>query len=130
MWRESSTGYFQDLIVDSPNVKGIKGLKINTNFRLKHLGYISKELVDKKAEIYRTVTVKESTLQEMYLRNERKIKWSDKRNSLKVILLNGFLNCIQISHYFPKILNRISRIINSRLQKPANHEASVGNEAV
>jgi hypothetical protein len=48
-------GHFQDLIIDSPNVKGIKGLKCNTNFRLKHLGYINKDLVDKKAEIYRAI---------------------------------------------------------------------------
>ena len=42
MWRENKSGYFQDLIIDSPNVKGIKGLKIGTNYRLKHLGYINK----------------------------------------------------------------------------------------
>ncbi|RYD74918.1 MAG: glycosyltransferase family 2 protein, partial [Sphingobacteriales bacterium] len=31
MWRENASGYFQDLIIDSPNVKGIKGLKKNTD---------------------------------------------------------------------------------------------------
>lgn len=55
MWRESPSGYFEDLIIDSPNVKGISGLMIRTNFRLKHTGYISKEIVDKKATLYRSI---------------------------------------------------------------------------
>ena len=126
MWREAPSGYFPDLIVDSPNVKGIKGLKVNTNFRLKHLGYISKELVDKKADVYRALhTVKETTLQEMYLRNERRIRWSDKRNSLQVILLNGLLNCIQVSHMFKKVYNRFIKVIIRKAQKPLPQNAQL-----
>jgi glycosyltransferase involved in cell wall biosynthesis len=127
MWKESATGYFQELVLDSPNVKGIKGLKVNTSFRLKHLGYISKELVDKKASIYRAieeVAVKESTLQEMYLRNERKIKWSDKRNSFRVVGLNMLLTCIQLTHLVPKLYHRVSGLIRNRLQKPVTETAA------
>ncbi len=112
MWREQPSGYFENKILDSPNVKGIKGIKMYTNFRLKHLGYISKDLVDKKAEIYRSVASGlEPTLQQMYLKNERPIKWIDDRNSLKVIWLNQLLTCIQTSHVFPKVAHRISKII-------------------
>ncbi len=128
MWRESPTGYFENKILDSPNVKGIKGLKMNTNFRLKHLGYISREIVDKKAAIYRGILTpaKESTLQEMYMRNERRIKWIDDRNSYQVILLNGLLNCIQVSHMFPKALKKISNIVRSRYQKHGSNSPSIG----
>lgn len=112
MWRENPAGHFQNLIIDSPNVKGIKGLKKNTNFRLKHLGYINKELVDKKAEIYRAIIPeKEETFQSMYLRGEREIKWVDNRNSMKVIMLNNLLNAIQLTHIVPKVINRVKRLI-------------------
>lgn len=115
MWREQPSGYFEDKILDSPNIKGIKGIKMPTNIRLKHLGYISKDLVDKKAEIYRGITTDiESTLQEMYLKNERPIKWIDDRNNVKVIMLNHFLTCIQLSHVFPKVIRKVSKLFNRR----------------
>jgi len=108
MWRENASGYFQDLIIDSPNVKGIKGLKRNTNFRLKHLGYINKELVDKKAEIYRAIIPeKEDIFQSMYLKGERPIKWDDNRNSAKTIVLNQVLNALQLAHIVPKVVRKV-----------------------
>ena len=119
MWRESSEGYFEDIVIDSPNVKGIKGLKWNTNFRLQHLGYISKELVDKKANIYRAIIPeKESILQEMYLKDEKKIKWHDERNNVQVILLNGLLNCLQAYHLCHKVYWRIVKLVNSKQMQP------------
>ena len=118
LWRENPSGYFENKILDSPNVKGIKGLKVYTNFRLKHLGYISKELVDKKAEIYRAIPgEREATLQGMYLKNEKPIRWSDKRNSPRVILLNGLLNVLLFKNLSVKALRKISKVITSRFQK-------------
>lgn len=111
MWRESPKGYFQNLIIDSPNVKGIKGFKSNTNFRLKHLGYISKELVDKKAEIYRAIIPeKEQIFQSMYLLGERPIKFDDNRKSLNTIILNQFLNFLQLTHIIPKVIRRVKKV--------------------
>ena len=114
MWREHASGYFQNLVIDSPNVKGIKGLQQNTNYRLKHLGYISKDLVDKKANIYRAIIPeKENILQEMYMRGERKIKWIDNRNSLKVRLLNALLTIIR----FTSIPRRAVRKLTASITK-------------
>ncbi|RNL53028.1 glycosyltransferase family 2 protein [Pedobacter jejuensis] len=111
MWRENKSGYFQDLIIDSPNVKGIKGLKSNTNFRIKHLGYINKELVDKKAEIYRAIIPeKEDIFQSMYLKGERPVKWEDNRKSVKTIMMNQLLNALQLTHIFPKVIRRARSI--------------------
>jgi glycosyltransferase involved in cell wall biosynthesis len=124
MWLEQPSGYFEDKILDSPNVKGIKGIKMPTNFRLKHLGYIDKDLVDKKAEIYRGITTDiETTLQEMYLKNERPIKWIDNRNSMKVILLNHFLTCIQVKNMVPKVISRVSKLLSRRSE--AQNSATV-----
>jgi glycosyltransferase involved in cell wall biosynthesis len=112
MWRENPSGHFQDVIIDSPNVKGISGLKKNTNFRLKHLGYINKELVDRKAEIYRAIIPeKEEIFQSMYLQGEKEIKWVDDRNSIKVIMLNNLLNAIQLTHIVPKVIRRVKKLI-------------------
>jgi len=109
MWRENPAGYFQDLIIDSPNVKGITGLNVGTNFRLKHLGYINKEIVDKKADLYRSIIPdKEDIFQSMYLNGEKKIKWVDDRNSFKVVGLNVLLSFIQLSHLFPKVKNKLA----------------------
>lgn len=108
MWRENPSGYFQNLIIDSPNVKGIKGLKYNTNFRLKHLGYINKELVDKKADIYRQIIPeKEDIFQSMYLKGERPIKWIDERHHVKTVMLNQVLNVLQMTHLIPKVIRKI-----------------------
>ena len=129
MWRESPMGYFENFILDSPNIKGITGLKMNTNFRLKHLGYISKELVDKKKEIYLEVIAEEKkeSLNQMYLSNEKPIRWIDNRNSPRVILLNGLLNCIQVKHIAEKVINRSKKIVASRLQKPSAQSATAVN---
>jgi glycosyltransferase involved in cell wall biosynthesis len=108
LWRENPSGYFQNLILDSPNVKGIKGLQWNTNYRLKHLGYISKELVDKKANIYRALqTAKEETLQEMYMRGEKKIKWIDDRNDIRVRGLNILLTLLRLKTIPGRAYNKL-----------------------
>ncbi|MCO5934659.1 glycosyltransferase family 2 protein [Mucilaginibacter sp. RB4R14] len=113
LWREDPSGYFQDLIIDSPNVKGISGLRRGTDYRLKHLGYINKEIVDKKAELYRSITPeKEDILQTMYLENEKKIEWIDDRRSIKVIMLNTLLNLIQVTHLISKVKRRLFGYLN------------------
>ncbi len=109
LWRESSSGYFQDVIIDSPNVKGIKGLTKPTNIRIKHLGYISKKIVDKKANIYRKIIPeKESTFQKMYIQNERKFKWIVDRKDIRVVLLNQVLNIMYMFKLFVKLLKGVN----------------------
>jgi glycosyltransferase involved in cell wall biosynthesis len=112
LWRENESGYFQDLVLDSPNVKGIKGLKISTDIRIKHLGYINKELVDKKADTYRKISPeKEAIFQTMYLQNEKPIKWIDDRGSIQVIMLNRLLDIIKTGHLFPKAYRKITKLL-------------------
>jgi len=127
MWRENASGYFEDFILDSPNVKGIKGLKWGTNFRLKHHGYISKELVDKKAGIYHKVIApdKVANIQSMYLHNERPIKWRDDRNHPRVILLNGILNCLLLKQLFQKAIGKAINIFRMRFHKSSDRATSL-----
>lgn len=115
MWRELPTGYFENFIIDSPNVKGIKGLKLHTHFRLKHLGYITKDIVDKKAAIYRQlIPEKESTFQEMYMGGERRIKWIDKRRNIKVIRLNLLLDILLLKNLGLKAFNKIFNLFKKK----------------
>lgn len=119
MWKENPSGYFENFILDSPNVKGIKGIEINTHYRLKHLGYINKELVDKKVDIYKAVIdpKKEDSLKNMYLDKEIKIKWNDKMNSREVKRLNLRLDLVQFVGLFPRIVGKLSRLIRKTLLK-------------
>lgn len=127
LWRENSSGYFENFILDSPNVKGIKGLKVNTNFRLKHLGYISKELVDKKKELYLDYIAdeKKESLNQMYLAGEKPIRWIDARNHPKVILLNGLLNCIQLKHMAHKVWHRSKGFLRNRVAPASTKQPAV-----
>lgn len=131
MWRESPEGYFEDFIIDSPNVKGIKGLKRNTNFRLKHLGYINKSLVDKKADLYRQIIPeKESTFQEMYMRNERKIRWNDNRNSIQVIALNALLDGLRLQYLFHKAFWRVVSMVSPKRDKQVSPQTIADRQPV
>ncbi len=119
MWKENPSGYFEDFILDSPNVKGIKGIELNTHYRLKHLGYINKELVDKKVDIYKAVIdpKKEDSLKRMYLDKEIKIKWNDNRNSKNVRLLNLRLDMMQFISLFPRGFSKILNVMLKKLLK-------------
>ena len=109
LWREQPAGYFEDKVLDSPNVKGITGIKIPTNIRLKHLGYINKELVDRKAAVYRSVITpdKVENINTMYLHNEKKMAWRDNRHHPQVILFNGWLNLLLLRQYAVKAFDRV-----------------------
>ncbi|WP_207494052.1 glycosyltransferase family 2 protein [Aridibaculum aurantiacum] len=129
MWRESPTGYFQNLIIDSPNVKGISGLQWNTNFRLKHLGYIDKSIVDKKAAIYRgIIPEKEQTFQEMYMHGEKKIRWIDNRNSIKVRSLNLLLTVLRLKTIPCRAFNKIKSKLQTRPQEVQPQLASLHSQ--
>lgn len=124
LWRESPEGYFQNVVIDSPNVKGIGGITWYSSFRLKHLGYINKGLVDKKAAIYRNIIPeKEQTLQEMYMRGERSLLWRDGHYHFRVVLLNWLLNILQLKQIPPKVVRRVSGLFKKFKPMPATiHE--------
>jgi len=89
LWRDQPNGYFLDVIIDSPNIRGITGITCPTHIRLKHTGYINKELIDKKASVYLDLAPeKKETIKKMYLENERLSRWNPKRRSLQNRLFN------------------------------------------
>lgn len=120
LWRESPAGYFENLVIDSPNVKGIAGLKWPTNFRLKHLGYINRDLVDKKKNLYLGLLAEEkkAALDEMYLNGERPLRWIDNRNHPQVVLLNGLLNALLLRQWFFKTVHKAKTILAAKGRRP------------
>jgi glycosyltransferase involved in cell wall biosynthesis len=118
LFREKPTGYFADLIIDSPNVKGIGGIKVYTNLRLKHLGYINKDLVDKKAAVYRTVLKgNQSVIGTMYVDKVKKMRWVDSKADLKVSLLNIFLNTLLLRQFCYKGVKLLIKPVKSVIEK-------------
>ena len=121
LWREKPSGYFADLIIDSPNVKGIKGIKAYTNYRIKHMGYINKDLVDKKAEIYKKVlTGDQGIINTMYISDEANKKWNDNRNDAEVILLNMRLNALLLKQFYFKGIRLLAKPFKSLFKKSEN----------
>jgi len=121
LWREKPSGYFANLLIDSPNVKGINGIKAYTNFRIKHLGYINKALVDKKAEIYKNVLAgDQSIINTMYLSGEKSVEWIDNKNDKRVILLNIKLNALLLKQFLIKGIALLTKPFNSLFKKPAD----------
>jgi glycosyltransferase involved in cell wall biosynthesis len=128
MWREKPTGYFADLILDSPNVKGIGGVKVYTNWRLKHLGYIDKSLVDQKAAVYRKIMSGDhGQINAMYLHGERRIKWRDGHRNPKVWLLNLLLNVFLFKQLALKAVGLPFKPVSS-LVKRVRIPRTAGNE--
>jgi len=119
LWREKASGYFQDRLIDSPNVKGIGGLKIYSSYRIKHLGYIDKAIVDRKAAIYRDVIGDNAILQTMYLADEKNMKWIDDRSNAQVKLLNARLNALLLAQLIKKAFALIGRKLWAGRLQPA-----------
>lgn len=117
LWREKPSGYFKNVILDSPNVKGIGGVKAYTNIRLKHLGYINKALVDKKADTYRQVNGNDSIIQSMYIHDQKKVRWIDNRKDLQVVALNARLNLLLYKEFIRKGFRKIFGVISAITKK-------------
>jgi len=126
MWKESPSGYFENLLIDSPNVKGIGGLKLPTHLRLKHLGYISKDLVDRKAALYRSIIPdKESIFQEMYMRDEKKIRWIDNPRDPKVLLLTARMDLMLARQYAVKAVRLGTQALKKLFRRGAGNPTTM-----
>lgn len=131
MWREKPNGYFADLVLDSPNVKGIGGVKAYTSWRLKHLGYINKTLVDQKAAVYRTLLSGDhGQINAMYLHGERQIKWRNGHHDVRVMLLNALLNTILLKQFAVKAFKLAFKPVRSFIKKSKSSQATVSQQAV
>jgi glycosyltransferase involved in cell wall biosynthesis len=132
LWREKSTGYFADLLMDSPNIKGIGGIKVYTSWRLKHLGYINKTLVNQKAALYRSMFAKDDQTQinAMYLHGERKIKWYDGHNNIKVIKMNMLLDTLLLRQFVVKAFKLAFKPVASVIKKLRTPQAAVSKQPI
>lgn len=131
MWREKPTGYFADFIMDSPNVKGIGGVKAYTSWRIKHLGYVNKNLVDQKAAVYRKLlTGDHGQINAMYLHGERKIKWEDNHRNIKVLMVSAFLNVILFKQMAFKAVKLAFKPVSAFIKRVRMPQATGSEQAI
>ncbi|HWI91665.1 MAG TPA: glycosyltransferase family 2 protein [Flavisolibacter sp.] len=108
LWRESSQGYFLDSKIDNGLIQGIAGKTIRTSFRLKHLGYINKAIVDRKASIYRSVVPeKERTFEKMYLEGVKSRAWVSNRKSLPFKIHNIEMEFWLLGYFIKRAFQKI-----------------------
>jgi glycosyltransferase involved in cell wall biosynthesis len=108
LWRESPEGYFLDAKIDNGLIQGITGKKMRTSFRLKHLGYINKAIVDRKARLYRSIVPeKENTIRKMYLDGIKSRAWISNRNSLRFKIHNIEMQFWLLVYFSKRVFQKV-----------------------
>jgi glycosyltransferase involved in cell wall biosynthesis len=117
MWREQSTGYFNNVIIHNGDIQGITGKFKRLNYRLKHLGYVDRQYVERKTTQYISVDPKREKL---YLRHFDKTpgliftwyEYNEKPIFVKtqMLLYNGIF-------YLVAFKNKSWKIIRCKTQK-------------
>lgn len=113
LWKEQNTGYFKNIKFNNGLVKGIKGRVTISHYRIKHLGYIYKNEVNKKINIYRSIDpTLEDTYKSIQFYEDRKIKWVDySKSPIKVTFGNLFLDLILLFKFSPyKLIANLQKI--------------------
>lgn len=115
LWKEQSTGYFVNTKIHNGGIKGIKGFTKNTNFRMKHLGYVNKEYVVKKTNNYISV---DPERKELYLKHYVKpsgiaLKWYEFDEKPFIVTLQVFLYNTYYFLFFPFMIvkNKLKRLL-------------------
>lgn len=107
LWREQKTGYFENIVFNNGLIKGIAGRASISHYRIKHLGYVYKNEVKKKLEIYRKIdpTLKD-TYNSIQFDDDNKMKWFEYFEApVRVTLMNYFLDFIWLFKFLPYKLN-------------------------
>lgn len=126
MWREQQTGYFSNANFNNGLIQGIRGLQWISHYRIRHLGYIDKDYVVRKTNIYRSV---DPSLEDIYatMRHENPWPWKWREfseapmlTSSQTILMDAYLSVrfasVVASRLKKRFLDRFSCHLQSRLQ--------------
>jgi glycosyltransferase involved in cell wall biosynthesis len=111
MWKEQATGYFVNLRFDNGMIRGVHGLPWVSHHRLRHLGYINKEHVRRKADIYRSLDPsREHTYVEMQHSNPLTWKWREFDEAPALVTAQNILMDVYLFFTY-------SRVVATRLQR-------------
>lgn len=118
MWREQPSAYFNNVAFNNGLICGVQGIAVPTRFRMKHLGYVSKLLVESKIDLYRSIDpTMENTYQKMRQVNPVPWVWHEYTAAPSwVTVQNLLLNLYFAYSYFSVLTKRLW----SRLSKLAN----------
>jgi glycosyltransferase involved in cell wall biosynthesis len=119
MWREQATGYFENVKFNNGLIRGIHGRTRLLHFRIKHLGYVDKEYVQRKTNIYRTIDpAMEDTYARMMYVNPTKWKWYEyKEDPVRVGVQNTLLDVCLMLLYILAIPVRIRRVVLEKFRR-------------
>lgn len=111
LWKEQPSGFFENIKFNNGLIKGISGLSFPTHFRIKHLGYLNKELVKKKTDLYMSI---DPTLEDKYQKMEMKRakiwKWYEYREAPRIVTLQNLIMDICLFFYYIRVI--LSRMVN------------------
>lgn len=98
LWKEQSGGYFRNLKIHNGLICGIKGLYKVSPFRIKHIGNVNKEYLERKTDIYLSIDPERS---DMYIKHRdqdvKTLRWYEyDKNPIPVIFINIFLTLLMM----------------------------------
>lgn len=112
LWKEHRKGYFRNLKIHNGLICGIPGLFKVSNIRIKHIGNVDKNYLNRKTDIYLSVDPDRA---DMYIKHrEQKVKtrhWYEyHENPLIVTFENIFFNFLMFNNTSFSVLKKIFRI--------------------
>lgn len=120
LWREQKTGYFSSASFNNGLIQGIHGLQWISHYRIRHLGYIDKEYVERKTNIYRSI---DPTLEGTYTRMQHidPIGWKWREYSESPVLVstqNILMDTYLAFRYASVAAMRVQKRIRDRFSLP------------
>lgn len=82
LWRDQASGYFETEIFNNGLIRGIEGPSGISRFRMRHTGYVSREEVNKKISLYRTLdSSMEESYRKMRFENALPVRWHERADA-------------------------------------------------
>jgi len=111
LWKEQPCGYFQPLRIHNGLVQGIRGLPWISNIRIKHLGAVNRDYLNRKTNVYLSIDPLRS---QMYIRHRDQVlptwKWYEyQERPFLVKMQNLFFGLLFAVSVLQEILARLVR---------------------
>ena len=123
MWKEQPTGYFANLKFNNGLIRGIHGPTGLSHFRIRHLGYVDKSYVKRKAQIYRIVDPSmEDTYERMEQANPYTWRWREYNEAPMMVTAQNLL--MDAYFLFLYSISVPQRILRRFAQRPSGDGVS------
>jgi glycosyltransferase involved in cell wall biosynthesis len=116
MWKEQSTGFFNNVLIHNGDIQGISGKLKRLNYRVKHFGYVDKKYIERKTNLYIEV---DPGRRELYLKHFAKthgaiFNWYEYNE--RPYFVNMQLFFYNQIFYSLRFLNRVFKLVGIKVQ--------------